>query len=857
MTDLEPPVEGEEQKLAGLSDEEAHLRLLANGPDGLPSQRPNGWLKTLLSVLREPMLLLLVSIATLYIVVGERSEAVTIAVAVLGIVGVTVLQESRAERALTALRDLSAPRAHVIRNGMPTVIDRASLVEGDLILFREGDRIPADAVVVAGNDLTVDESALTGESAPVTKFPGRPDSTMLPPGGDGTAFVYSGTLVVRGHGRALIRRTGSRSEIGKIGASLQNVPTRKSPIRLETARLVRTMAALGGVLCLAAVGIYAVRGRFEEGLLIGLTMAISIVPEEIPVVITILTALGAWRIAKSNVLTRRIPAIETLGVASTLCVDKTGTITQNSMVVAKVVVDDVIYDVSEDLALAPDSVRDLAKVAILASEATPTDPMEKALWRLSTSLGGSHRTFGVPIAEYGISPQLLAVSYLWCQPASLRPMIATKGAPEAVAALCDMTPLAVAAMRRSVEALTDDGYRVLAVASGEWPDGDLPKHHHQLAPRFLGLVALMDPIRPAVPQAVRECHKAGLHVAMLTGDHPGTARSIARQVGIRGDEVLTGAELSALTDDALRERVRTCRVFARIVPEQKLRLVRAFQANGEVVAMTGDGVNDAPALRAADIGIAMGARGTDVARESADLVLVDDDFTSIVSSIRLGRRIYDNLCHAVGYIVAVHLPVAGLTIVPVLLGWPLVLLPIHIVLLELTVDPACATVFEAQSEAKDIMDRPPRPRDARLISSTSLGKSLIQGAVAFAGTFAVFFVAMRISGDPDWARTLAFGTLIVTNLSMIVQNTSGSEPIWRTLRSPSAALVAVTLGVVTGMLLLILVPVIRERAHFSAISLGQAVVACAVGFASVFWIEAVKFLKAYRRGDLAQSKSII
>jgi Ca2+-transporting ATPase len=827
----------------GLTDQEARTRLLRDGPNALPEEETRGFGRVVVDVLREPMLLLLAGIAVLYVLLGDRIEAVTISFAVTLVVALTIVQERRSERALEALRDLAAPKANVVREGAVRVVDQVEVVEGDLVVIGEGDRIPADAVVIDGIDLSLDESILTGESAPVEKRPNSGQTEMRAPGGEASPFVYSGTLVVRGHGHAVVKRTGPRTEIGRIGASLRDVGVRSSPLQRESHRLVRIMGVLGGILCVLAAAIYGFRGRWGEGVLVGLTMAISIVPEEIPVVLTIFMALGAWRIAKSHVLTRRLPAIETLGAATVLCVDKTGTLTQNTMAVAQVWVDGVTYDVGENPEALPASARRLIRYAMLASQPAPVDPMEKAFRRLYRQIEGEPpQEIEAMVAEYGLTPDLLAVSFLWRQTGRDRPLIATKGAPEAVEELCELDAERSREMRQTTQALADRGLRVLAVAAGEWDGDELPQRHHQITPTFLGLVALADPIRATVPAAIRECHQAGLRVMMLTGDHPATATSIARQIGLGESDILTGNEIEALDDAALREQVRRGGVYARIMPEQKLRLVRALQANGEVVAMTGDGVNDAPALRAADIGIAMGGRGTDVAREAADLVLLRDDFDSIVRAIRLGRRIFDNLRHAIAYIVAVHVPIAGLTIVPVLLGWPLVLLPLHIVLLEMTVDPACALVFEAQSERSDVMKRPPRPRSARLIERRDLRRSLAEGLAVFAATFGVFTFVQSQGGSANYARTLAFGTLIVANLSMIVLSTAGSRRAWDVLRAPSAALATVVGLTIAGMLFLILVPVVRDHAHFAPISFPDAVFACVCGLAGVFWLEGLKLL---------------
>lgn len=838
----------------GLSEQAAIERLAQGGLNELPSKSSRNFLQTLFDVLREPMLLLLLGIAVVYAVLGDRTESITMGGAVLVVLGLTIVQERRTENAMSALRELSTPRAHVLRGGVARFVERSQVVIGDLVILSEGERVPADGVVVRAANLNIDESALTGESVPVTKRIGSPTEEMSRPGGEESPFVYAGTLVVGGHGRAVVKRTGIRTEIGAIGASLEGMDVRTSPLHRQSRRLVFILATIGAGLCLLAILIYGARtGQWIDGVLVGLTMAISIVPEEIPVVFTILMALGAWRIAKSHVLTRRLPAIETLGSATTLCVDKTGTLTQNKMAVAKIVVEGQAFEDWRSAAEVPASVQRLIRYAVLASQPIATDPMEKAIWQISRDLAGTSGQSAAAddlVGEFGLAPDLLAVSFLWKQKDDDRIIVATKGAPEAVGVLCGLNAGQIQAMREDAQALAGQGLRVLAVAGGEWGEPDLPTDHRQLTPEFIGLVGLADPVRSGVKEAISECRQAGIRVVMITGDLPATASNIAKQIGLDSPaEVITGSELSNLPEGDLRERVRNCSVFARIMPEQKLLLVQALQANGEVVAMTGDGVNDAPALRAADIGIAMGGRGTDVAREAADLILLDDDFSSIVKAIRQGRKVFDNLRHAIAYIVAVHVPIGGLTILPVLFGMPLMLLPLHIVLLEMTVDPACATVFEAQAEEADVMARPPRSKSAGLIERPGLRKSLSEGAAVLVVTLGSFVFAVR-SGDVNYARTIGFGVLIVANLSLITMSTAGPRRIIDVVRQPSRSLAAVVLGALVGLAMLVGFPALRVRAHFSAITALDAVIILALGTGSVMWLEAVKSFQLRRQRRL-------
>jgi Ca2+-transporting ATPase len=635
-------------------------------------------------------------------------------------------------------------------------------------------------------------------------------------------FIFSGTLIVQGQGIAQVRSTGMHTEMGNIGKALQTVQIEGTRLQSEVGLLVRRVAILGLVLCVFVVVIYGVtRGNWLQGILAGITLAMAMLPEEFPVVLTIFLALGAWRLSKINVLARRVPVIETLGSATVLCVDKTGTLTVNRMSIRKLAVNGTVRD--------------------------PFDPMEKAFHDLGhVRLAQTEHLHADWTLErgYSLSPSLLAMSHVWKSPTGKDFVLATKGAPEAIAELCHLNAEQTKAIGEQVAAMAQDGLRVLGVARGVFGQQALPGEQHDFTFEFLGLVGLADPVRPTVPAAVEECYAAGIRVVMITGDHPTTAKSIARQAGIKPvDEIITGPELEKLGEAELQLRVRTINVFARMVPEQKLRLVNALKANGEVVAMTGDGVNDAPALKAAHIGIAMGGRGTDVAREAASLVLLDDDFASIVQSVRMGRRIYDHLQKAMTYIVAVHVPIAGMSIVPMLLGGPIALMPVHILFLELVIDPACSVVFEAEPEDADLMSRPPRNPTLPLFGRQLLGLGLLQGASGLLIVLAIYLSAMWGWLNTSDATALSFTTLVVANLGLIFANRSWTRTIWATLRTPNAALWWVIGGTTFFLGLALYVPFLRDIFHFSPLHLNDLALCLAGGFASVIWFEGLKFFK--------------
>ncbi len=842
-------------EISGLTQDQAARRLQEEGPNELPSSRRRNILAIAAEVIREPMFLLLVACGVVYLFLGEPKEALMLLGFVFVIMGITIIQERRTERALDALRDLSSPRALVIRDGQQQRIPGRDVVRGDVVILTEGDRVPADAVLRQCVNLSADESLLTGESVPVRKQASPETRVEAKPGGDDLPIVFSGTLVTQGQGAAEVLATGLRTEIGKIGKALQTLEPERTLLQKETGRLVRNMAGVGLTLCAVVVVLYGLtRGNtalsWKQGLLAGIATAMATLPEEFPVVLTIFLALGAWRISQKRVLTRRIPAIETLGAATVLCVDKTGTLTQNRMSIRKLLADGQVFDANDPAAPAlPEGFHALMEFGILASKKDPFDPMEKAL----RELGARHlaRTEHLHdnwslIREYPLSPELLALSHVWQAPDGQETLIASKGAPEAIVDLCHLDEERRRDILRQATEMAGEGLRVLGVAQGHpTARGDMPGTQHDFEFAFLGLVGLADPIRPTVPGAIQECYSAGIRVVMITGDYPATARSIGRQVGLRSvDEILTGPELDRMTDEQLRQRLGGVNIIARVVPEQKLRIVNALKAAGEIVAMTGDGVNDAPALKAAHIGIAMGGRGTDVAREAAGLVLVDDDFSSVVEAVRLGRRIFDNIKKAVSYIFAVHVPIAGLSLVPVFFAdWPLILLPVHIVFLELIIDPSCTLIFEAEGAEPNVMTRPPRDPHERLFGLKSIGISLLQGASVLGIVLAVFLIARSWGHTENNARGLTFAALVVANLTLILTNRSWSRTILGTLREPNTALWWVVGGAAAFLGLVLWVPALRDLFHFAALHGVDLALCLLAGALGIVWFEILKWVR--------------
>ncbi len=868
-------------QLVGLTDEEAAERLLRDGPNDLPTSRQRTLFDIALEVVREPMFLLLIGSGVIYLLLGDHEQAAFLLAFVFVVMGITLYQTRKTERALEALRDLSSPRALVVRSGERKRIAGRDVVAGDLALLAEGDRVPADGVVLDCANLTADESLLTGESVPVRKTAWDGIQPIGRPGGDDLPFVYSGTLVVTGQAAARISATGARTELGKIGRALEEVAPEDTVLERETEHLVRTLAAVGLALCLAVVLVYGLTERnWLQGILAGITMAMAILPEEFPVVLTIFLALGAWRLSKSRVLTRRMPAVETLGAATVLCVDKTGTITQNRMSVAKIYANGRCLDVAgvhrgEGL---PEAFHEVVEFGMLASRPEPFDPMEKAFRQLGfRTLAETEHLHGdwTLVREYPLSQSLLAMSQVWRSREGGDYVIAAKGAPEAIFDLCHLEAGRVAALEEGpVASMAGEGLRLIAVARARFrPRRPLPPEQHDYTFEFLGLLGLSDPVRPTVPAAIRECYEAGIRVVMITGDYPVTAEKVAEQIGLPGirsgsalqapgprpEETagdyreagvraepghlpcITGADVDAMDDEELRRRIAGVNIFARVVPEQKLRLVNALKANGEVVAMTGDGVNDAPALKAAHIGIAMGGRGSDVARESSALVLLDDDFSSIVEAVRLGRRIFDNLRKAMTYIFAVHVPIAGLSLLPVVLGWPLVLLPVHIVFLELIIDPACSIVFEAEPEERDVMRRPPRDPSRPLFGRRMIFVALLQGVSVLAVEMLVFGSALGHGRPETAARALAFTTLVFANIGLIFGNRTWSGIVLATLGRWNGALWWVTGSALAVLGLVLYVPVLTRLFRFSRLDLRDILTCAAAALVALLWFEVMKY----------------
>jgi len=820
---------------AGLSAAEAARRLAADGPNALPEARRHGWPAILAGAAREPMFVLLLGAALVYLLLGEARESIFLACMVLLMLGMTLYQEGRTERALQALRNLSAPAATVVRDGRQLRVPARTLVCGDLLLLSEGDRVPADALLLEASGMLTDESLLTGESVPVRKTHGTPDSVPSAPGGDDLPWAFAGTLVVQGNGVARVRAIGLHTELGRIGAALGGIAPPAGRLQQETRRLARRLAVCGIGVSLLLVLLLGLRGGdWLQAVLAGVALSMSMLPEEFPVILTVFPAIGAWRLARSHVLTRRLAAIEILGSTSVLCVDKTGTLTENRMALRRVWRAGAGRDPADGAPL-PDALREVLDVAMLASRPQSLDPIELALSEAAARQPQAAPRRREPGREYGLTASRPAIIRTWHGDGG--PMAAAKGAPETIVELC--RDVDGAAALQAAATMAREGLRVLAVAVADhapppWPDDPAAMSFH-----LLGLVGFADPLRAGIPEAVAECRRAGVRVLMITGDHPETARAIAREAGLADGEVLTGPDIAGLEPGALAARLERAAVCARIVPSQKLEIVRALQRGGEVVAMTGDGVNDAPALRAADVGIAMGKRGTDVAREAAELTLLDDRFSSLVLALRAGRRIYGNMRKAMDYVTSIHVPVAVLALLPPLLDWPILLYPLHIVFLELLIDPACSLAFENEAEEPDLMRRPPRPRAESLLGRRAVLAALLRG----------LWAALLLAGCYDWAlqslpeaqaRATAFSALILCNLGLLhASRRRGSTA--GAARAANPVFTAIAAGGVLVLAATLFLPALGAMLRMAlppAPWLGAAALTAAVMLAGLQWAQA-------------------
>ncbi len=828
--------------IRGLTERDAAAKLKEKGYNQLPREKKKTIFKVILEVIKEPMFILLILCGVIYLLIGNIKESLILVVFLNLIIFITIYQENKTERALEALRDLSSPRALVIRDGERKRIAGKEVVEEDILILSEGDRVPADAIVISSTSLFIDESLLTGESAAVRKKPTTNLKTsMKRPGGEITPFVYSGTLVVRGTAIALVKKIGIETEMGKIGKSLEEIKPEKSNLQKETKTIVKYLATYGLISCVIIILVYGLLTKdWIQSSLNGIALAMSVLPEEFPVILSLFLGFGAWRMSKKNVLVRRQQAVSELGSTTILCTDKTGTLTENKMAVSKLYSNNQSYVI--DSKKIPETFNDVIEYGLLASQKEPFDPMEKALKELSLKKGYKYidKTWEL-LEEYPLSNDLMALSHVWKKPGKREHIVAAKGAPEAIIDLCRLNSASKKNILKEVSLFSKKGLRVIAVAKAT-SIGKLPKDQHGFNFKFVGLIGFEDPIRSTVPQAVQECYDAGIRVVMITGDYHGTAQNIALKIGLKNpDKYITGDELEKLNDSDLKKKIKDTNIFVRVVPQQKLRLVNTLKSSGEIVVMTGDGVNDAPALKSANIGISMGERGTDVAREASSIVLLDDNFTSIVGGIKMGRRIFDNIRKAMSYVLSMHIPILGITILALVLKWPLILFPVHILFLELIIDPSCSIVFEVERAEENVMKRSPRKFNEKIFNKETLNYSILQGFGMLLVIALVFYIALVITNNENLSRAMCFSTLIFSNLLLILSNRSASKPLYKTLFERNLAFWIVVIGAISFLLLSIYTPLLREVFRFDTLTFIQVIITFVVALISILWFEFIRY----------------
>ncbi len=826
----------------GITTAEARVLQDKYGKNELTPQKRERFIKKAFHVICEPMFLLLIVAAIIYFILGEPRDGAIMLIFVLGIISIDIIQEWKTDKTLNALKDLSAPHIKVIRSGEEQIVASSDLVPGDLMLIYEGIKIPADGIIVKCNDLCVDESSLTGEAEGVWKI-----NTGDAPNSDDywrKDYCYAGTLVTQGTAHVLVDKIGASTEYGKIGVNIATAPDEKTPLQKQTGSLVKLCAGIAAVL-FALVGVFtyinipdhAFGDRLIESILSGITLAMAMIPEEFPVILTVFLSMGAWRLAKKNSLVRKLPSVETLGAVSVLCVDKTGTITMNQMTV-------------QDTWAKTGDEKSLITIMGMGCETDAYDPMEKAMLAYceKNNITRDELFGGELITEYPFTNELKMMGHVWRKNGKV--IIAAKGSPERILTICALSDMEKAECEKKINELSSRGLRVIAVAAmNPQTDNDIPEKITDCSLTFLGLVGLTDPPRESVKTDIAVCNKAGIRVVMITGDNGGTAASIAKQIGMKNyDHIITGDMLNNMTDEELREKVKEVSIFSRVVPEHKMRIVKAFRDNGEIVAMTGDGVNDAPALKYADIGIAMGKRGSEVSREAADLILMDDNFTTIVETVKDGRRIYDNIRKAVGYVFSIHIPIAFASLLAPVLGIApvaLFLLPLHVVLLELIIDPTCSIVLERQPAERDIMERKPRDPKEKLLTPRILIKSVIQGLVIFAASFGTYLTVLAGNeANAPVARTMGLAIIMLSNLLLVQVNSSECDFTFRSVirLAKDKVMWGVNIFTIIGLAAILYTP-LAEFLKLAPLSATQLFTAVGIAVAAVLWYEIVKLVK--------------
>jgi Ca2+-transporting ATPase len=827
-----------DNEIKGLSTQQVLEARAKFGQNKVVRKENNFW-GILLGILKEPMVLLLFVAALLYFISGEIADAVFMTSAIVLVTGISLYQESRSHNALAALKTLTQPTCKVIRDGITIEIKREELVVGDSMIIEEGSSVPADGMILRSNDFSVNESILTGESLPVNKNKSEEFNK-----------VFQGTTVTSGLAISEVTAIGDKTELGKIGLSLAAIKEEDTPLQKQIRNFVKKMAFAGIIIFMIVWAINFFNShQIVNSLLKALTLAMSILPEEIPVAFTTFMALGAWRLMKLGIIVKQTKTVETLGSATVICTDKTGTITENRMSLASV------FDLSTNTISLPENFHqkenEIVAVAMWASEPIPFDPMEIALHNAYEQSGiKDERPRYRMIHEYplgGIPPMMTHIF----EDASGNRIIAAKGAPEAIMNVSELSGEEKSIVTNALKTLTEKGFRVLGVASANFDGNHFPLHQQDFHFNLHGLVAFYDPPKKNIGEVFQSFYDAGIAVKIITGDNAATTSTIAKQVGFKGAEhTLSGKELQNMNEQELNERVMQTTIFTRMFPEAKLRILNALKANKQIVAMTGDGVNDGPALKAAHIGIAMGKKGTEIAKEVSSLILTDDDLAKMVQAIAMGRKIYTNLKKAIQYIISIHIPIILTVLMPLVLGWiyPSIFSPVHVIFLELIMGPTCSIIYENEPIEKNIMEQKPRPLTFTFFNWKELSTSIVQGLAITAGTLFIYQYAVRHSYGEEETRTMVFITLITANIFLTLVNRSFYYSIFTTLRYKNSLVTVIIGATITLTTLLLYVPLFTNFFQFNRPPVSELLISTTIGFLSVIWFEIVKFFVRKKTG---------
>jgi len=821
------------QNIQGLSTEEVLASREKYGSNELNYKKTNRLLDSILSLFKEPMVLLLFAASSVYFISGFYGDGIFLASAIILVATISLYQDSRSRSALDKLKDLTQPQCKVIRNGQTESIHSNDVVKGDLLLVEEGTSVVADGTLLHANDLTVDESILTGESFAVSKQIGEED-----------AMLFRGTTIAGGMGVAKVTAIGNATTLGKIGKSLESIVEEKTPLEIQIGRFVKKMVAVGAIVFVIVWAINFWQSKdLLDSLLKSLTLAMSILPEEIPVAFSTFMALGAWRMMKMGVIVKQMKTVETLGSATTICVDKTGTITENKMSLARIYCPKSDSIEQADNPVSAEALR-IVTMAMWASEPIPFDAMEIALHEAyKKSAPEDERPNFKMVHEYPLSGKPPMMTHVFRNQSGMH-IIAVKGAPEAILNVSTLTTSEKESIASKVVELASKGYRLLGVGESHLEGEMYPATQQEITFEFKGLVAFYDPPKANISQVLQRFYQAGIEVKIITGDNVNTTTAIAQQIGFKGlENSLTGDELMMLSDEELRSAVPRTSIFTRMFPEAKLRIIEALKSNGEIVAMTGDGVNDGPALKSAHIGIAMGKKGTEIARQASSLILLEDDLSKMVDAIAMGRKIYSNLKNAIRYIISIHIPIILTVFIPLALGWifPNIFSPVHVIILELIMGPTCSIIFENEPVEEKAMFRKPRPFNATFFNWHELNASLIQGLFITIGTLTMYQLAVHEGHGESLTRTMVFMTLISSNIFLTLVNRSFHDSLFTSLKHKNnlmPLIIGITLVLAAVMLL---VPPITRFFRFERLTLTQIGLSAAIGFVSVIWYELVKW----------------